>query len=194
MSSLDVEGDRLLASMSGIAPEIRAPGWPASVSASPMSLNGPARAPASGRAATAHALAAAGGNSSEAGAVMVPTVVASSPADSNHHEPEHDHAKLSVFWSIWNLLNDVIAAGAVALPFLVASAGVMLAPLLMLLYCYLAYQSLMLMYELVRRFKVNSFPDLAQVGLGRAGVCTFSLEYQYCTSTRIFILPFEHCS
>ena len=174
MSSLDVEDDRLLASMSGSTPEVRAPGWPAStlgVSASPMSLNGPARASASGRA-TAHALAAAGGNSSEAGAGMVPTVVASSPADSNHHEPEHDHAKLSVFWSIWNLLNDVIAAGAVALPFLVASAGVMLAPLLMLLYCYLAYQSLMLMYELVRRFKVNSFPDLAQVGLGRAGVCT----------------------
>lgn len=86
--------------------------------------------------------------------------------DAALHPPTQsdEHAKLGIVMSVWNLINDVIAAGAVALPFLVASGGVFLTPLLMAVYCYLCYESLLLIHALVQRFNAHSFPELAERG------------------------------
>jgi amino acid permease len=103
---------------------------------------------------------------------------------------EPTHKKLGILMSIWNLINDVIAAGAVALPFLVASGGVFLTPILMALYCFLCFQSLLLVFELVSRYKVESFPELAQRGLGRAGfvwasACMFI--FNWCVTSHRYL-------
>ena len=150
------------------------------------SINSDVSAPPSERISPTPCLASAYGAASDGGAdFRVPLIVAAAAAQSTPefeksarqlrsaiddaalHPPTQadEHAKLGIVMSVWNLINDVIAAGAVALPFLVASGGIFLTPILMAVYCYLCYESLLLIHAIVQRFNAHSFPELAERGM-----------------------------
>jgi hypothetical protein len=59
--------------------------------------------------------------------------------------------------------------------FLVSSAGLYLGPIMMIVFCFFCYQSLVILHEMVQIYKVHSFIELARLGLGKFGFFWASL-------------------
>ena len=79
------------------------------------------------------------------------------------------YKRISVFWSTQNLTNDILGTASIALGYSISQAGVGLAPILMLLYAYMSFESLLLMQIVCNKFELHTFIDMASLAMGRFG-------------------------
>lgn len=90
--------------------------------------------------------------------------------------------KTGLFFSIWNLINDVISPGTVSMPQVVASSGLYMSIIWFVLFGVVTAFTLCLVYELSRRHLKTTLPELAMLGFGKIGfflTCVFIFFFNF---------------
>ncbi|KAG2373997.1 hypothetical protein C9374_011662 [Naegleria lovaniensis] len=92
------------------------------------------------------------------------------------------HKKTGLFFSVWNLINDIISPGTVSMPGVVAQSGLYMSIIWFVVFGIITIFTLCLVYELARRHLKRTLPDLAMKGFGKIGfliacVCIFFFNF-----------------
>jgi amino acid permease len=86
------------------------------------------------------------------------------------HEGKHSHALQGVLGSVWNLLNDIIGAPIVTVPYFVAICGWSLGLILLFAYSAISFTTLVIQHKLARIVHATSFEELCGMAFGRLGL------------------------
>lgn len=92
------------------------------------------------------------------------------------------HKKTGLFFSVWNLINDIISPGTVSMPGVVAQSGLYMSIIWFVIFGIITIFTLCLVYELARRHLKRTLPDLAMKGFGKFGfliacICIFFFNF-----------------
>jgi sodium-coupled neutral amino acid transporter 11 len=79
------------------------------------------------------------------------------------------HKKTGFFFSVWNLINDIISPGNVAMAQYVAQSGLLLSIGLISIFSVITAYTLCILYNLARMTNEKSLPDLCGRAFGRPG-------------------------
>ena len=85
-------------------------------------------------------------------------------------EDKHAHALQGVVGSVWNLLNDIIGAPIITVPYFVAICGWSLGLLLLFAYSAISFTTLLIQHKLARIVHAMSFEELCGMAFGRFGL------------------------
>jgi len=88
----------------------------------------------------------------------------------------------NTWWTIFNLWNDILAAGSVVLPFYIYELGVWLTPLVFLILALIIGYTLNTLHYLSFKYLQPSYPELCMFGLGHAGyllICFLMFLYNF---------------
>jgi len=99
--------------------------------------------------------------------------------------------KTGLFFSIWNLINDIISPGTVSMPQVVAQSGLWLAVILFILFGIITTFTICLVYELSRNHLKSSLPELAMKGFGKIGflmTCVFIFFFNFGGACAQFLM------
>ncbi|KAL9644882.1 hypothetical protein ABK040_005362 [Willaertia magna] len=90
--------------------------------------------------------------------------------------------KTGMFFSVWNLIMDILSPGTVSLAQTVAQSGLYMSIIWFIFFGIITIFTLCLIYELSRNHLKQSLPELAEVGLGKFGyivTCIFIFTFNF---------------
>jgi sodium-coupled neutral amino acid transporter 11 len=100
---------------------------------------------------------------------------AQEPQDDFAHAHGDPNKKISSKFAIWNLFNDVLSPGTVALPFYIYQAGLPAGCLLIVLFGLLTAYTLDDVYMLYMKYGKKSYPELCDFAFGKIGYAVVCL-------------------
>eukprot|EP01129_Flabellula_baltica_P001914 TRINITY_DN1180_c0_g1_i4.p1 TRINITY_DN1180_c0_g1~~TRINITY_DN1180_c0_g1_i4.p1 ORF type:complete len:581 (+),score=113.70 TRINITY_DN1180_c0_g1_i4:743-2485(+) len=83
---------------------------------------------------------------------------------------EEDEGRLGIFRSIWNLLNDIIGASVVSVPYFVIMGGFYPGLALLFIYGVICLGTLMLLHNLIMKRSLSSYTEMSYLAFGVPGV------------------------
>lgn len=90
--------------------------------------------------------------------------------------------KTGFFFSVWNLMNDVVSPGTVGMAQYVAQSGLVLSCVLFLVFGIITSYTLCILYDMAKKYGKKSLPDLAEYGFGKFGyvmTCIFIIIFNF---------------
>jgi len=108
------------------------------------------------------------------------------------HGNFHSEKKVNVRYAIWNLFNDVLSPGTVALPYYIYQAGLPTGIILLVVFGLLTYYTCMDVYLMYMRYGKKNYPDLCNFVFGRPGywlVCAAIFVFNFggvCAQMMLF--------
>lgn len=77
--------------------------------------------------------------------------------------------KTGMFFAVWNLINDILGPGTVGMGQYVAQSGLVLSVIMIIFFAVITTYTLCLVFDLAKRHKKKSMPELAHLAFGRIG-------------------------
>eukprot|EP01098_Paradermamoeba_levis_P001591 TRINITY_DN11867_c0_g1_i1.p1 TRINITY_DN11867_c0_g1~~TRINITY_DN11867_c0_g1_i1.p1 ORF type:complete len:455 (-),score=65.08 TRINITY_DN11867_c0_g1_i1:47-1411(-) len=96
--------------------------------------------------------------------------------------PESPDASSSFWWVTFNLWNDILGPGMIALPYYARSVGIWLLPPVLLFFSLVTAYTLNTLYYLSKKYRQPSYPELCRYSLGVPGtvvVCIFMFMFNF---------------
>jgi sodium-coupled neutral amino acid transporter 11 len=90
--------------------------------------------------------------------------------------------KTGVFFSIWNLVNDILSPGTVGMAQYVAQSGLIISLILFVFFSIITTYTLVIVYDLAKKWRKKSLPDLCEQGFGKVGyqiTCLFIVLFNF---------------
>ncbi len=122
------------------------------------------------------------------------------PHPPHHHDDSpafghggHGNAKVNVKYAVWNLFNDVLSPGTVALPLYVYQAGLGTGIFLIIAFGFLTGYTLEDIYLLYMKFGKKSYPELCDFVFGKVGyaivcLCIFCFNFGGLCAQLMYVL------
>ncbi len=100
---------------------------------------------------------------------------------SHHHSEAKKHSS-GIFFSVWNLCNDILSAGIVAMSYYIAQSGIGLSFVLFVAFAIITSYTLCILYNLSHTTNIKSLPAMVLYCYGKPGflfICFFMFMFNY---------------